>query len=721
MVSVLLAAAVPARGEERSQWALCGHHIPSPEIPLDPRGRTVLTADRGTLTGRETLVMQGKVEVVGEGQRLTADEIVYVRSRDEASSEGPVHYEKHDLIVDGQGMRIRLGTETGSVQRAAFQLAREHGHGEARRLFLEGSRRTTLRDASYTTCDPGQEDWVLRASKVVLDHEHDVGQAYNAWMQIKGVPVFYTPYVSFPLEGKRKSGFLAPALGRSDRSGTEVAVPYYFNLAPNYDATLTPDYFSKRGLLMAGEFRYLTTINGGRISAAYIDRDEAYGNRDRGALSLRDAGHPFPRVRSDIRYDYVSDPDYLDDYGRSLDIAAVTHLPQQGSLDYQGDAWSAGLLLQSFQTVDETIPESSRPYQRLPRLGLSLTPAERRNRLNFSMDNELVNFKRDGRVGGKRLDLQPVLSLPLKTPGAFLKPAVKLEYTAYRLDDPPAGGDDAPRRVVPLTSVDGGLILERSYEAGGHRLLHTLEPRLFYLYVPRRDQADIPLFDTGLPDFNFDQLFRDNRFTSSDRVGDANQISTALTSRLLDEAGRERLVLNIGQIHYLQDRVVTLGGPPQDNSRSDIVADGEALITPRLRASGELRWNVEDDVLDKGTIALRYHAGRHRRLNLSYRYRDDSLEQSDAALLWPLGPRWRVMGRWNRDILNDRDLETMGGFEYENCCWKFNFLARRYLKSTDRDKYNTTYYLQMEFKGLTSIGNDPEDVLRKSGILGPDE
>ena len=701
------------------KWALCRHAIVSPQIPRDPQNRTFLSADSGTITDRELYRLEGAVEVLGDGQRLLADEVVYRRSRDEASADGEVHYEKENLIVDGRRARIRLDQETGTIDEAGFQLAREHGRGRARRIFLQGSHRTTLERASYTTCDPGEEDWLLRARKVILDHDRDVGSARHAWMTFKKVPVFYFPYVTFPLSDQRKSGFLTPTVGTSNKSGKELALPYYLNLAPNYDATITPDFFSRRGLLMLGEFRYLSAINQGQINLEYIHSDKEYDAQARGALALRHEGHPLPRLRSEVEYNYVSDGDYLTDYGKSLSIATVSHLPQKASLSYQGRHGSAGLLVQSFQTVDDTIPDAARPYQRLPQFTFTLKPPERRNRLNFLLDGEVVNFQRAGRVSGKRLDLQPALSLPLRNSGAYLEPAAKLEYTAYALSDQAPGSDDRPQRTVPLLSLDGGLYLERAYRLGGRDFLHTIEPRLFYLYVPRREQDEIPLFDTGAPDFNYQQLFRDNRFTSSDRVGDANQISAALTTRLLDPRGGERLQLKVGEIFYLEDRRVTLnGGAPEDQTRSDIVAEGKALLGDHLSANGDLRWDTVLDTVDKGTLSLRYHPGYRRILNLSYRYRNDTLEQTDLSLLWPLRRNLHIIARWNRDLLDDRNLETLGGFEYQNCCWKFNFLARRYLKSDDR--YTVSYYLQMEFKGLTSVGKDMDEVL-ESGILGYEE
>ncbi len=707
------AALVPASPVQAGQgkWALCRHVIESPQIPADAQGRTFVSADEGTISEGTIYRFRGDVEILADRQRLRADEVTYWRPTERARASGRLRYEKKNLIVEGTEGNFQLDSETGTVEKARFQLAREHGHGRAQRIFLEGGRRTTLMDSSYTTCDPGREDWQLRARKVTLNHERNVGTARHAWLSFMKIPLFYSPYLSFPLNNQRKSGFLVPTIGRSNKLGRELALPYYLNLAPNYDATITPNYFSRRGLLMMGEFRYLTTRNGGQINLEIIDQDKAYGDQRRGALTLRHDGTPWPRVRSALQYNYVSDADYLNDFGRSLSLAAVSHLPQMASLNYAGETLSAGLLLQSFQTVDDTIPDSARPYQRLPQFTLDLSPQDQSNRPVFTLESELVNFQRTDRVSGLRADLQPAISLPLEHPGAFLEPRLKLAYTAYDLSELPPGGEARPQRTVPLFSLDGGLFLERWYGP----LLHTVEPRLFYLYVPRRDQSDIPLFDTGLPDFNFNQLFRDNRFTNVDRIGDANQLSVALTTRLVNKDGVERLVLKGGQILYFQDREVTLGSAPETRGRSDIVAEATANLTAALTLTGDLRWDTELDTVDKGAVGLRYRPGHRRVLNLSYRYRNDTLEQSDVSLLWPLHRNWHIMGRWNRDLLKEQTLETLGGLEYQNCCWRVNFLARRYLKRNGED--SVTYYVEFEFKGLASLGRDMEAILGNA-ILG---
>jgi len=719
MLAVLLSCTLPealyAAQAAPSKWALCRQPYPAPLFPHETRGNIEFTADQSEVQQQEIYKMRGKVTVLRDHQRLQADRLTYYRTTGQTEAEGHIHYEQDNLLLDGKAAHMQLEQDTGTVTAARFRLPQEHGRGKSRKIELEGKNLTILHQANYTTCDPGNKDWLLRSSRVVLNHETQVGTARNAVLSFKQVPFLYLPYISFPLNDERKSGFLTPSFGSSNKSGTELVAPYYLNIAPNYDATITPNYLSLRGLLMAGEFRYLTPRNHGLLSLDYIPRDNEFGNKDRGALSYRHDGHPFARIRTAVDYNLVSDKDYLNDFGKNLSITAVSHLPQQASVSYQGDSWTSSVQVQGFQTVDASIPDSARPYQLLPAIKFASAGQEQPNRINLDIKGELINFTRNSRVSGKRFDLQPVISLPLSNQSGFVTPAIKLEQTSYSLGDQANGLDNRPHRTIPIFSIDSGLFLERDYHWGEQTYLHTLEPRIFYLYAPVRDQADIPLFDTGIPDFNYDQLFRDNRFSNNDRVSDANQVTLALTTRLLENGGEERFNARIGQIFYFDDRQVTLSGPPETRSNSAIVAETRTLITRSLSSTADLRWDTEENQVDKGNIQLRYHPGYRRIFNISYRYRNASLRQTDASLLWPLRRNWHIIGRWNRSLLDGKNLETLAGFEYQSCCWSFTFLTRHYLKSDD--KYNTAFLFQIELKGLTRLGKDI-DTLLENGILG---
>lgn len=716
---VLLSCALPktllAAETAPSKWALCRQPYPAPLFPHETHGNLELTADQSEVAQRNIYEMRGNVTALRNHQRLQADWLSYNHSTDQAEATGHIHYEQENLLLDGKAAHMQLQQDTGTVSTARFRLPQEHGRGESRKIELEGKNRTVLHQASYTTCDPGNRDWLLRASRVVLNHKTQVGTARHAVLSFKQVPFLYLPYISFPLNDARKSGFLTPSFGSSNRSGNEFVAPYYFNLGPNYDATITPDYLSLRGLLMAGEFRYLSHYNRGQLSLEYISKDKEFDDKDRGALNFRHEGHPLARVRTEVDYNIVSDKEYLNDFGKNLSITSVSHLPQQASANYQGNNWTSSIQVQGFQTVDASIPDSARPYQLLPAIKFASIAQDKPNRINLDIAGELINFTRNNRVSGKRFDLQPVISLPLSNQAAYLTPALKLEQTSYSLSNQASGQDNRPSRTAPIFSIDSGLFIERDFQWGKQAYVHTLEPRLFYLYAPVRDQAGIPLFDTGTPDFNYDQLFRDNRFSNNDRVGDANQVTLALTTRLLENGGAERFNAKIGQIFYFDDRQITFAGPPETRTNSAIVAESSAQITHSLSSTADLRWDTEKDQVDKGNLQFRYHPGYRRMFNVSYRFRSASLQQTDVSLLWPLLRHWHVIGRWNRSLLDGKNLETLGGFEYQSCCWSFTFLSRHYLKTDD--KYTTSFFFQIELKGLTRIGKDIDAVL-EHGILG---
>ena len=717
MSLLLLSISAPVHGGQApsSQWALCTTHTASPDVE-NTQGRTLITADSGTIFKREIYELFGNIVLERDNKRFMSDNITYFRSTEQAVAPGDIRYEMQGLIVEGDSAHIQLDEDSGTIANARFQLPRRHAHGAASQLSFDGDNVTKLRAANYTTCDPGDVAWRIKASDITLYHDTQVGTARNAVLSFKKVPFFYTPYATFPLSDERKSGFLTPSFGNSSKSGREIAIPYYFNIAPNLDATLTPNYYSKRGMMMRGELRYLTGINRGQINLEYLPSDKIYGERERGSVNYVHQGNPFPRLGTMVEYNYISDGDYLNDFGRNLSKTSQTHLPQRASLDYRADSWTASIRLQDFQTGDKTTPSSSRPYQLLPKITFDTTRPEIQNRLNFQLKTEMVNFQRKGRVNGRRLDIRPAVSFPLSNTAAFFKPAVKYEYTAYTLSNQTPGQDNRPKRQLPLYSIDSGVFLEKTYEVGGKQFLNTLEPRLYYLYVPYRNQSEIPVFDSGRPDFNYNQLFRDNRFTSVDRVGDANQLTAAITSRLLNERGEEQLKVRAGQIFYFSDRRVGLrDNPPETSPASAIVSDLNLNISSKITSTADLRWDTDKDQVDKGNIRVRYHPGYRRLFNASYRYRSRTLQQTDLSLLWPLSPKWHVIGRWVRSVLDNTDLETLGGFEYQNCCWKFHFLTRRFLRSDE--SYDTTYFLQIEFKGLTRIGKDVDDVL-ESGILG---
>lgn len=703
-----LLPAVVAAADDR--WALCRPSsaiIPLPELGLPEDGATHISADRGTAEGAGVSHFSGEVVVLQSGRRIEADQARYDQANDLLDLDGNVRLYTDDMALNGHRASFRPASDSGEIHDAQYHFRRHHAFGRADVIVMRDPEHTELTGATYTTCDPDKVDWLLKARRIALDESTNTGEARNLTVEFKGVPFLYLPYLNFPLQG-RKTGLLPPTLGSSDKTGTDISLPWYWNIAPNYDATLTPRYMSARGIQWQGEFRYLHPDNRGQFDMEVLPGDDRYDDKDRSYTSYQHDGRFGAGWNYGIVYHGVSDVDYFNDLGNSQARASTTHLERRIDLAYRGSGWDFLGRVQGYQTLS-----GSAPYQRLPQLRLNAATPDRRNSLRYDLASELVHFAHDdtNRPTGSRLDLTPAISLPLEGAAWFLTPRLALRHTQYQLQNQP--GNEAPTRTIPIVSLDGGLFFERDLSLGGRPLLQTLEPRLYYLYVPYRAQDELPRFDTGAYDFTFAQLFRDNRFSGPDRQGDADQVTLALTSRLLDPySGKERLRASLGQIHYFAERRVTLdGSAPLTRQSSDIVA--ELGVNPRhgLDFAATLRWNPQAERDEVLTGRARYAPDRNHLLSFDYRYRrDQELRQTDIVAYWPLTPRWRVLGRWNYDLRLNRTLETVAGVAWEDCCWALNFAVRQRLDTVSIDS-NHSVMLTLELKGLSSFGRRLEDEL----------
>lgn len=720
MTLALAAASVPALAEDYDPWALCRPAEQAPFSPLVPAGdtRIHLFSDEALIDRQGISIFRGNAELSRDGRTLSADELRFSEAQGRAEAEGGVRFEDGLFRLESPRGHLLLNTDQGQFEDARYFYAPMHARGAAERAERLDAERFRLSNASYTTCDEGRDDWILRASRVDLDRESGEGRARNVLLRFKGAPLFYTPYISFPIDDRRKSGFLYPSFGNSDASGLDLAVPYYWNIAPHRDATLTPRILGERGLMLGSEFRYLNPRSRGELYLEYLD-DRDYGE-ERGSVNLRHQAEPSTRTRLDVQVNQVSDADYLSDLGNSLAIASTTHLESRADLRYLGDGWNLLTRFQGYQTVDPAIPAAGRPYQRLPQLLFTTAPPTTPRLLEGSLRAEWVAFERQDTLTGQRLDLMPGVKMPLRQPWGFLTPGVKYRYTSYQLENTAPGADTRPDRSVPIMSVDSGLFFDRPLADGG---LQTLEPRAYYLYVPYRDQDALPLFDTGRRDFSFDQLFREDRFTGPDRVGDANQLTLALTSRRLDAtSGEERYRASIGQILYFDDRRVTLvpGQDPATQSSSSLVAEAALRLARDWSTRGALQYDPHREQTELATAQLQYRGPGRRVANLAYRLREDplrpdrDLEQVDLSAAWPLTPRWDVVGRYNYSLLDQRDLEVLAGLEYESCCWRARVVARRYLTAGEAREYNNAIYFQLILKGLGGLGTGLGELLGDS-------
>lgn len=723
-VAVLASSSRIDRGIDWSRCYLPQSATTSAAADL-PDGVIHIEADGAELLHSEQIALfNGNVQVQQEGDLLEAQTVRYNRETDDIDAQGGGYLEQKGIRFAGPTIHYNLDSRTGHAEQADFRLLDRTARGSAEEAVFDGPGLSHYKKVTYSTCRPGKDDWIIKADELELDQSTGVGVARNATLAFKGVPFLYTPYFTFPIDDRRKSGFLVPSIGSSDNTGFDLSVPYYFNIAPNMDATFTPRVMTKRGLLLGGEVRYLAESFQGQIQAELLPSDSARGageNSTRGAYQLRVGGTPAPRWSYDVEADYVSDSDYLDDLGNSLAATSAQHQERRADLNYHGDGWNFLGRVQHYQTVDNSIALDSRPYSRMPQLTLDFSRPDQHYGLDYHLYSEYVRFDHPSstKVKAQRIDLKPSISLPLERSWGYLRPKLTLRHTQYNLTDQSVGVDSSQNRTLPTLSIDSGLFFDRETNWFGEKIDQTLEPRLYYLYTPYEDQSSLPVFDTSSHGLSFGNLFLENRFSGADRVGDANQLTAALTSRSLNgESGREILRASIGQTFYFRDRDVQLPGVVvADDSSSATFAELAVNLGDNWRVSGDLQWNPHDDAgIEKSALSLNYLDDQQRILNLSYRFTDNSIEQVDLSGRWPVNHQLSLVGRWYHSLRDEQMMEAFAGLEYDSCCWTTRLVARQYRTSATAEA-TASIFLQLELKGLSSIGDKVDQFLEK-GILG---
>ncbi|MCP3871267.1 MAG: LPS assembly protein LptD [Gammaproteobacteria bacterium] len=725
-------AIAPGEGaniERGLQWESC--QLATQPVPLtfEPVAidQTVIDADSADLDAEEQTVNLSGTVVARRGSRMVeADNAYYDHGGDTLDVEGNVYFEQTGLRLSASEAHIDLAARQAELKDVEYRLVEVSGRGTAETAKIESADLSRYEKINYTTCRPAKEDWLIEAGDLEVNQETGVGKAKDAKFRFKGVPFAYLPYASFPIDDRRKSGFLVPILGVDERSGYEIATPYYINISPQMDATITPRLMTDRGIMLGGEYRYLSENNSGEVRAEVMPDDRKVSddaNSTRGAFSYQGRGAPFGKWRYDANINYVSDNQFLEDFGNNLSFTSTRNIERRGDIIYDGQGWTFLGRLQYFQTVDELISSEGRPYSRMPQLLFDLDRPNQAYGLDYQMRAEYVYFNHsDGNtVRGSRVDLMPSVSLPLTRPWGFLTPKASLRYTAYALSEQSPGLSSSPDRSIGTFSVDSGLFFERQSNWLGQSSTHTLEPRLFYLLTPEVDQDELPIFDTSTVDFSFASLFRENRFSGVDRVGDANQLTAALTSRTFDnENGQELFRASIGQIYHFRDREVRLlpGQDPITESSSPFVAELSARLSPHWRTTGNIQWDPHesDNGLEKASASIHYRDARRRIFNLSYRFTDDLVDQTDVSARWPITSNVHGVGRWTYSLLHEETMMAFAGFEYDTCCWAARIIGQQLLTNIN-DPPQNSLFVQVELKGLTSIGNKLDDFLEE-GILG---
>ena len=774
-LSLCIALALPVHAADGSQnWGLCpvGDAVPAfGDAPattgisgLRSEQPTDIDGDQAQGTEANTLV-QGNVQLRRGDQFLGTDRLTYNSDTGQYTAEGSVRYQDSGMRIVADRAEGNQESDTHTISDLRYQLIERRGNGGADRIELQGERGALI-GSTYSTCDPAQRAWELRARRIDIDTEKGMGVARNATLRIGKVPVLYVPWFTFPIDDRRRTGLLYPSVSLSGRNGFDWKQPIYLNLAPNYDATLVPRVMAKRGIVLGGQFRWLYEQGRGEVSGNWMPKDKLPENEperylldlnrnpiagatlpdsNRGQFGLSAIHNFSPAWYASSNLGWVSDTHYLEDFSNSLYGVASYSIRSEAGLYGRGRFWSAALMTDRYQLADYTLTEANLPYHRLPRaLAHWAQPFGRW--FEAGMDAEAVRFDHQVFDAGSRLDVKPYVSMSLEGASWFVRPKMAWRYTGYQLDKGLATSiatqraqdfaarngvlvtpgliarfnDDAPTRSLPITSVDAGVYFDRDTQILGERYLHTFEPRLYYLNVPYRDQTGLPLFDTGPMTFSWGQLFRDNRYTGPDRQTDANQLTTALTTRLISaDDGRERLAASIGQISYFDGSRVTVPGEvPVERGKSAWIADVGIAPSDRWAINATYQWDPKFRRQDLSSLRARYLIGDDGVVNLGYRYRRDLIEQADLSFLYPINRNWSLVGRYYYSLFDKKELETIAGVQWESCCLAVRVVGRRYLRNRTGD-LNNSIQVEFELKGLGSAGQNTERVLRRA-ILGYD-
>ncbi|MEX0976221.1 MAG: LPS assembly protein LptD [Woeseia sp.] len=687
---------------------------------LEPLGPRTVQFQAGAIEARlgddPGMRLQGGV-LLRHGDRVASAESASYDAENRAMLlSGGVQYADPGTEITGTSAEFAYNSGRIRFEGAEFKLGNNASRGAAQLLEINQDGTLKLDQVSYTTCPPGSNDWLLQAGDIDLDTRAGIGRARDVKLRFQGVPILYTPILSFPIGDARKTGLLTPEIGSAGRSGNELRVPWYWNIAPNYDATLTPRLLTDRGFLIGSEFRYLTLRNSGMLQLEYLADDNLTGT-DRHLITF-DHGTIFDNGwRNRINFREASDSGYFEDLGGSLSVSSITHLDRSMVFDYFGEHWWMLARVQDYQTIDDAIAPLDEPYRRMPQVRISGAWPRERSGLHYGIDGEVVYFDRDEGATGWRFDIAPRVEWSLDAAGWFVTPGVTLEHTRYELDDTAPGQARSLDRTLPIASLDSGLVLERRL-GDAREWIQTLEPRVLYVHVPHRDQDDFPVFDTIVPDLNLVQLYRKNRFLGIDRIADTDQLSVGVTSRVLEaDSGKELMTATIGQALYLSSQGVNLPGQPAlIRESSDYIAEVRFLLYEHLNFDIGHQWGTGDDRTTQSEARLQYRPQSNKILNLAYRFRRDSIEQGDVSWSWPLTQRWNFVGRYNFSFRDDEALEQFFGIEYESCCWGLRLVSRRHISTRDGTR-DSSFGLQLVLKGMTSVGTAADKLLER-GILG---
>ena len=687
--------------------------------PLDDKERLPVFVEADELRGKheQEVEARGNVRLRTRARAVAADWLFYDQRSEEVEAVGNVVIEHGVDVVEGTRLKLNIETEQGFMKQPKFRLGEQNARGEAHEFLFVGKNRYRSERTSYTTCGPGQDDWFIRAGELDIDKNTEVGTAHDATVEFLGTTILYTPWIDFSLSDARKSGFLSPTFATSGKSGLEFSIPYYWNIAPNRDATITPHVLAKRGLMVGSQFRYLERSYTGELRLEALPNDRQANDDTRWAAFLRHNQTWGPWALA-VNVQKVSDDNYFRDLSTQIQATSTTLLPREATLLRGGTLGSSGNwaftgMMQRWQTLQDPQAPITPPYDRLPQLTLTTNSYDVLG-TDVGFIGNYVDFHHPTLVTGRRMVAYPSVSLPLQTSFAYVMPKAGVHYTRYDLDPSATTAIRDADRTVPIASTEAGLIMERDTLIKGKTFLNTLEPKIYYVYIPTRNQNSLPNFDTAVSDINFASIYAENQFSGQDRINDANQLTMGVTSRLLDpETGIEQLRVGVAQRYYFKNQEVTLPGQvPRTSSSSDILAALSGRVAPHVIAEAGVQYDTEFSQTNKLAVGARYQPDFGKVLNAGYRFIRNTLENVDVSAQWPIYRGWIGVGRANYSLMDRRIAEGLAGFEYNGGCWVLRVVTSTV--AVGKGDSSRSIYVQLELNGVARVGSNPLDVLKQN-------
>lgn len=699
-------------------------HLLTVANPINAKEVNPVKIDANNIEGitDKEAVATGNAILQKDNQQISAETLKYIQTEDRVQANENISIKQQGGTLKGQVLDLFLDKREGNLIKPIFTFDDKNARGSGDVLYFEGKDKYRLENARYTTCSTDSDAWFITSKEMTIDRNVQVANAKSAMVEFKGHNILYLPYFNFPLDKGRHSGFLMPSFTTSGKNGLDFSIPYYFNLASNYDLTLTPRYIQKRGVYLGSEFRYLQPNYFGTANLEYLPND-AITSSDRYHFNLQHEQFFSPNLKFSVDFQGVSDDNYFRDLSSKITDTSKTNLIREIRLDYQWDMWNLMGRMQRYQTLQDPLTPVLPPYDRYPQVKLTGNKLNFLGNTNLLFDSEFVRFDKSSSVTGNRLTFYPSLVMPKLQADWHIIPKIGLHVTHYQLDNlnyATSPVDKSTTRVLPIASLDIGATLEKNVNIFGKNYYQTLEPRFYYLYVPYKDQSKIPLFDTTFADLSFDRMFYENNFMGGDRISDSNQITLAVMSKLISsKTGDEVLRAGIGQRFYFSDQKVTLNSlmTPKQDKFSDIITFVSGKLNPFWRLDTAWQYNPHVNKTIKANVYSRYQPTYGNVFNVGYRFnREDPneplLKQFDIAGQWQLNRNWYGLGRVNYSIADHKILEGLGGVEYNGGCWAVRVVGHRLATATEQA--TTTLFVQLELNGVSRLGTNPIETLRRN-------